>query len=604
MTAAPFDPDTLETLCDLFNARVTASPDKVAYRQFDESTDSWKTYSWAQIAAEVARWQAALVNEGLVPGDRVAIMLKNSVEWVIFDQAALALGLVTVPLYLDDRPENAVYILNHAGAKLLLVEGKFQHKKLAEITGGATTLQHIVSLAPPEDGLVNWSTRFVVAADWLAAASREPLPERHPHADWLASIVYTSGTTGRPKGVMLSHENILTNARAAVRFADFGPDPVFLSFLPLSHMFERTAGYYLPMLLDAEVAYARSIAQLANDLLVIRPTVLISVPRIYERVYGRILDGLEKKGASAQALFRLAVRVGWRRFERSQGRAGWHPELALWPMLDKLVARTVVDKLGGRLNIAISGGAALSPEIARTFIGLGVPIYQGYGLTETSPVVCCNRPGENQPASIGKPLPGIEVAIGDNDELLTRSRSVMRGYWQNEDATRQMIDADGWVHTGDKVRVDADGFYSIVGRIKDIIVLSNGEKVPPTDMETAILLDPLFDQVMIVGEGRPYLAALAVLNEAQWQTFAAGMHVDADEPASLTEPRVVKALTQRVAHHLRHFPGYAQVRRLHLDLTPWTVDDGLLTPTLKLKRNQVLDRYRAAIDTMYADHAR
>ena len=604
MTVAPFDPDTLDTLCDLFRARVEASSDKVAYRQFDETADSWITYTWTQLAAEVTRWQRALVNEGLVPGDRVAIMLKNSVEWVVFDQAALGLGLVTVPLYLDDRPENAAYILNHAGAKLLLVEGKFQHRKLAEITGTATALQHVISLTPPDNALANWSTRFVVAADWLQAAEQTELPERHPQADWLASIVYTSGTTGRPKGVMLSHENILTNALAAARFADFGPAPVFLSFLPLSHMFERTAGYYLPMLLDAEVAYARSIAQLANDLTVIRPTVLISVPRIYERVYGRILDGLSKKSGLAQALFRLAVRVGWRRFEWSQGRAAWHPELALWPLLEKLVARTVTQKLGGRLNLAISGGAALSPEIARTFIGLGVPIYQGYGLTETSPVVCCNRPGENQPASIGKPLPGIEVAIGENDELLTRSRCVMRGYWQNDQATRDMIDADGWVHTGDKVRVDAEGFYTIVGRIKDIIVLSNGEKVPPADMEAAILLDPLFDQIMIVGEGRPYLAALAVLNDEHWRSFAATMHVDADEPASLADPRVVKSLTQRVAHHLRHFPGYAQVRRLHLDLTPWTVDEGLLTPTLKLKRKEVLDRYRVAVDTLYMDHTR
>ncbi len=604
MIPASFDPDKLNTLCDLFQARVAASPDRIAYRQFDETNATWISYTWTQIAAEVIRWQAALEKEGLIPGDRVAVMLKNSIEWVVFDQAALALGLVTVPLYLDDRPESAAYILNHSGAKLLLVEGKFQHKKLAEITGASTTLQHIVSLVAPDNDLVNWSTRFVVAADWLAAAEGTSIPERHPSLDWLVSIVYTSGTTGRPKGVMLTHDNILRNARAAIEYADFGRHPVFLSFLPLSHMFERTCGYYLPMLLDAEVAYARSIALLANDLQMIRPTVLISVPRIYERVYGRIQDSIAKKGMIAKRLFQLAVRVGWRRFERTAGRAGWHPELLLWPLLHKLVAGSVTEKLGGRLNIAISGGAALSPDIARVFIGLGVPIYQGYGLTETSPIVCCNRPGESLPSSIGKPLPGIEVAIGADDELLTRSRCVMRGYWQNEEATRALIDADGWVHTGDKVRVDDQGYYTIVGRIKDIIVLNNGEKVPPSDMESAILLDPLFDQVMIVGEGKPYLTALTVLNEAHWQAFAASIHVDTQHPQVLRDPKVIKALTQRVAHRLKHFPGYAQIRRLHLELTPWTVDDGLLTPTLKLKRNQVLDRYRAAVESMYADFAR
>ncbi len=604
MTAASFHPDKLGTLCGLFRARVAASPDRLAYRQFDESRDTWASFTWAQVAAEVARWQAALVKEGLAPGDRVAVMLKNCVEWVIFDQAALSLGLVTVPLYLDDRPDNAAYILDHSDAKLLLVEGKFQHKKLAEIAGSVSAVQRIVSLAAPEGGLADWSPRFVVAENWLAAAEGTAIPERHLSADLLASIVYTSGTTGRPKGVMLTHENMLWNAFYASQCADFGPSEVFLSFLPLSHTLERTAGYYLPMLLGADVAYARSIAQLAKDLQDIRPTVLVSVPRIYERVYGRIQDGLAKKKPLAKKLFDLAVRVGWRRFERAQGRASWHPELLLWPLLHKLVAGNVTDKLGGRLKIAISGGAALSPDIARVFIGLGVPIYQGYGLTETSPVVCVNQPDSNVPSSIGKPMPGIEVKIGENDELLTRSRCVMRGYWKNEEATRAMIDTDGWLHTGDKTRQDEYGHFTIVGRIKDIIVLNNGEKVPPTDMESAILLDPLFEQVMVIGEGKPYLAALTVLNEEHWQTFAASLNVDPAQASALNDPRVVKALTRRVADHLKHFPGYAQIRRLHPELKPWTVDNGLLTPTLKVKRNQVLDRYRAAVEAMYADFAR
>jgi long-chain acyl-CoA synthetase len=600
----PLHPDSLGTLCGLFQARVAATPQQVAYRQFDEARRTWVSYSWAQVAAEVARWQAALVKEGLVPGDRVAVMLRNRVEWVIFDQAALALGLVTVPLYPDDRPDNTAYILDHADAKLLLVEGRLQLKKLAEIAGSAHTLQRIVSLVAPENGLMSWSTRFATAPDWLAGAAGTPLPGRHVAPDLLASIVYTSGTTGRPKGVMLTHENLLWNTYYASQCADFGPHEVFLSFLPLSHTLERTGGYYLPMLLGAEVAYARSVAQLAQDLQAIRPTVLISVPRIYERLYGRIQDSLEKRGRTASQLFRLAVQVGWRRFERTQRRALWTPEQLMWPLLKKRVARGITDALGGRLKLAISGGAALTPEIAQVFVGLGVPIYQGYGLTEAGPVVCVNRPDSNVPASIGLPLPGVEVRIGDNDELLTRSRCVMRGYWKDEAATRAVIDAEGWLHTGDQAGVDAAGHYTIVGRIKDIIVLNNGEKVSPTDMEAAILLDPLFEQVMVVGEGRPYLGALAVLNEAHWQAFAASLGVDPGQAAALRDARVTKALILRMARHLRHFPGYAQIRRVHLELEPWTVDDGLLTPTLKLKRNQMLDRYRAAVDAMYADFAR
>jgi len=607
MTAAsftPLHPDALGSLCGLFRSRVAATPDQLAYRQFDEASKTWVSFTWAQVAAQVPRWQAALAKEGLVPGDRVAVMLKNSVEWVIFDQAALGLGLVTVPLYLDDRPDNAAYILDHADAKLLLVEGKFQLRKLTEIAGSARNLQRIVSLVAPENGLAEWGSRFSVAADWLADAAGTPIPEHPVTADLLASLVYTSGTTGRPKGVMLTHENLLWNAYYASQCADFGPHEVFLSFLPLSHTLERTGGYYLPMLIGAEVAYARSIAQLAQDLQFIRPTILVSVPRIYERVYTRILDSLEKKGIVARLLFRLAVRVGWRRFEHSQGRVAWTPEQLLWPVLNKLVAGNVTEKLGGQLKMAISGGAALCPQIARVFVGLGVPIYQGYGLTEASPVVTVNRPWSNVPSSIGQPLPEVEVKIGDDDELLTRSRCLMRGYWKNADATRAMIDAEGWLHTGDQARVDADGHYTITGRIKDIIVLSNGEKVPPADMESAILLDPLFEQVMIVGEGKPYLAALIVLNDDHWRAFAATLHVDPLDPATLRNPKVVKALTRHVAHQLKHFPGYAQIRRLHPELKPWTVEEGLLTPTLKVKRNQVLDRYRAVVEAMYADFAR
>jgi long-chain acyl-CoA synthetase len=600
MNTEPFDPDSLGSLCGLFRARVAATPDQAAYRQFDEVSGTWASFTWSHVAAEVRRWQAALSKEGLAPGDRVALMLKNSVEWVIFDQAALGLGLVTVPLYLDDRPDNAAYILDHADVRLLLVEGKFQHRKLAEIVASTPRLQRIVSLAEPENGLADWSTRLIVAAEWLKAAAETPVPPVEPSSDMLASIVYTSGTTGRPKGVMLSHENLLWNAFYASQCADFGPHEVFLSFLPLSHTLERTGGYYLPMLLGAEVAYARSVTQLAQDLQEIRPTVLISVPRIYERFYRRIQDGLEKQGRLPGLVFGLAVRVGWRNFERSQGRAGWHPELLLWPLLRKRVAARVTERLGGRLRLAISGGAALSPEIARVFIGLGVPIYQGYGLTEASPVVSSNRPGSNLPSSIGPPLPGIEMKISEDGELLTRSRCVMRGYWKNEEATRAVIDAEGWLHTGDKASVDASGHFSIVGRVKDIIILSNGEKVPPTDIESAILLDPLFEQVMVVGEGKPFLAALVVLNEEHWRDFATSLAVDPGNPAVLRDPKVAKALQRRIVTHLRHFPGYAMIRRLHAEFKPWTVDNGLLTPTLKLKRDQVLERYRAEVEAMYA----
>ncbi len=591
-------PERAQTLSSLFRERVAATPDKPAYRQFDPATNHWKSFTWADVARDVARWLAALTKEGLAPGDRVAIMLKNCVEWVIFDQAALGLGLVTVPLYLDDRPDNAAWIIDNAGARLLLVEGRSQHRKVAEIVATSQSLARVVSLSPPES-LADWSPKFVLAADWLKAAEDTQAPARRIDADMLASIVYTSGTTGRPKGVMLTHGNMLWNTWYASRCADFGPDEVFLSFLPLSHTLERTGGYYLPMLLGGEVAYARSINQLAQDLQTIRPTVLISVPRIYERVHARMQDTLAKKGEAAQALFRLAVDTGWRRFEHEQGRAPWHPRLLAWPLLKKLVADGVTEKLGGRLKYAISGGAALPPDIARVFIGLGVPLLQGYGLTEASPVVSVNRPESNIPDSIGKPLEGVEIKIGENDELLTRSRCVMRGYWDNPEATAAAIDGAGWLHTGDQAHMDEHGHFHIIGRIKDIIVLNNGEKVPPGDMESTIALDPLFEQAMVVGEGKPCLAAVVSLNLEHWQAWCAEHNLDAARMDILGDSRVNRMLLARLTACLAGFPGYAQIRRAHFTLEPWTVENGLLTPTMKMKREMISQRYAQEVDSCF-----
>ncbi len=593
-------PDEAKSLSGLLDARIERTPDKTAYRQYDAEEKVWRAYSWADIGREVARWRAALVAAGLAAGDRVALMLKNSVEWVVFDQAALSLGLVVVPLYPDDRADNAAYILEHCGARLLLVEGRFQNRKIGEIIATSPSLKQMVSLSPPAD-LAHWSTRIAPVAAWLAAGLDIEVAPRRITGDMLASIIYTSGTTGRPKGVMLSHENMLWNAWYASRCADFRDDERFLSFLPLSHTFERTAGYYMPMLLGAEVVFSRSIAQLAQDLQEQRPTVLVSVPRIYERVYARIRDEVAKKSALERKVFEEAVNLGWLAFEVAQKRARWQPKLLAWPLLRKKVAAPIQAKLGGRLRFAISGGAAMNPDIARLFLALGVPLHQGYGLTEAGPVVSVNRPQSNLPASIGKPIPGVEVRIGDQDELLTRSRCVMRGYWADPQATAAAIDDEGWLHTGDQARLDELGHYHIIGRIKDILVLNNGEKIPPADMESAICLDPLFDQAMVVGEGRPFLAALAVLNAEHWQALAPGLGLDPANPGALSDPKAKKALLRRVSQGLAGFPGYAQVRRLYATLEPWTVDNGLLTPTLKTKRAPVFARFQKEIEALYAD---
>ncbi|MEJ2060010.1 MAG: long-chain fatty acid--CoA ligase [Gammaproteobacteria bacterium] len=600
-TGATISPEQAVTLAGLFRERVHQTPDAIAYRQYDIGRCEWTRTTWREMANEVGDWQAAMLREGLKPGDRVGIMLRNSREWIAFDQAALGLGLVTVPLYTEDRPENAAYIINDANIRLLLVEGKRQWQQLQTVKDEIQGLERIISVNTIEEEDGPADGRLESLSAWLFGV-RGDLQAGESDADDLATIVYTSGTTGRPKGVMLSHHNILSNAYASSRCAPMSMEDVMLSFLPLSHTLERTAGYYMAMMVGIQVAYARSIPQLGEDLQAIRPTILVSVPRIYERVYGRILDGLKKKSPLAQRLFRRAVAVGWRRFQHHQGRAGWHPSLLTWPLLEKAVAHKILSRLGGRMRLAICGGAAMPPEVAKVFIGLGLPLFQGYGMTECSPVASVNHPDDNIPESIGLALEGVEVKVGERDELLVRGPNVMLGYWNNEQATKEAVDADGWLHTGDQARIDEGGHIYIIGRLKEIIVLANGEKVPPADMEMAITMDPLFEQVMIIGEGKPYLSALVVLDEDHWKEFAAGLDVDSHGAASLSDKYVEKAVLHRIAQAIDDFPGYAQVRRVTLSLTPWSIEDGLLTPTMKMKRARIENKYHEAIECMYEGH--
>lgn len=589
-------PDKAVSLAGLFRERVRRSPDTPAYRYFDEATTQWQTARWADVGREVARWQAALLAEGLQPGDRVAVMLPNGREWVCFEQAALGIGLVVVPLYVNDRAENAAYILCDAGARLLLIGGAEQWEALREAREKLRSLACVVVVKSFED----MDPLLTALSAWLPAEADE-LRTLEAEPNDLATIVYTSGTTGNPKGVMLTHHNILWNAHACARVFPVFCEDVFLSFLPLSHTLERTVGYYLPMMTGATVAYARSIAQLAEDLVTVRPTILISVPRIFERIYAKMRSQLDEKPAVARQLFEMAVEIGWQRFEHAQGRGPWRPPFLMWPLLNALVARKLLDKLGGHLRVTICGGAPLPPAIAKVFLGLGVPLIQGYGLTETSPVVSTNTLDNNDPAGVGAPLPDVEVRTGANGELQVRSPGVTPGYWQKPEATAGLVDKEGWLHTGDVARLERGHIY-ITGRLKEIIVLANGEKVPPADMEAAIMRDPLFEQVLVLGEGRPYLCVIAVLNLEKWTTSAREINVDPNDARALSDKKVEQWALKWIAEQLRGFPGYGQVRRVSVSLSPWTVENGLLTPTLKLRRAAILKRHDDDIARLYQGH--
>ncbi len=543
-----------------FLSRHLTRPSLALFRHYVD--DAWRDVTVEEVATLARRWQAAFRRDGYVPGDRVAICVRNGVNWVAIDIAALGMGLVVVPLYVDDNADNVAWCVGNAEARLLVVENSRIAAALSNCA--AQALPPLVVLSPDEGEPLPTVDAFLspAAAELIVSELAD---------DTLATICFTSGTSGRPKGVMLSHGNIIANVAQCAQTHMARPDDLFLSILPLSHMFERTGGYYLPLSLGAKVAYVRGIAQIPEDLASQAPTAIFAVPRIFERFKARIDASLAESPAKKR-LFDACVARG---FRVATGK-GSLLDRVLVPGLRALVARPVLARLGGRLRLAVVGGAALEPALAQTFIGLGLPMLQGYGMTEASPVISVNRDDDNVPESVGPPLPGIEVRLGEGGELLARGKNVMQGYWKNPEATRATLTEDGWLRTGDLAEIKDVKIY-IRGRAKDILVLSNGEKLPPQDAEFAILHDPVFEQVMLVGEGRPYVVLLAVTKET-------------DE----------KELIRRANDQLKDFPRWTRVRRVIMSQEPWSVDNGLLTPTLKLKRPLLLQKLAPQIEAAYA----
>lgn len=542
-------------------------PNRVIYRQHIDA--DWVDFKVSEMFDRVTQWQAYYKSIGLLEGDRVAICLKNSIQWVAVDISALGMGLVSVPLYVDDNASNIAYCINNSGARLVVVENDRIARNLIKEGVNEAQILSLKSELSADNGEAFGSVDSAMANLPAKGGKFEVLDLQE---DTLATICYTSGTSGRPKGVMLSHKNVMANVDSCFQLNIAKPEDRFLSFLPMSHMFERTGGYYLPLRVGAKVVYARGINQLPDDLATQAPTVLFAVPRIFEKFYGRIQSSV-KDSKLKQRAFNKLVDVGWR---MEQGKGGILDHFQL-PLLRAKVAQPILERLGGKLRLAVVGGAALDSTIAKAFISMGLPILHGYGMTEACPVISVNRPEGNVPESVGPALPNVKVKLGDQDELLAKGPNIMLGYWQNEEATKATIDKDGWLHTGDVAEIK-DGRIFIRGRIKDIMVLSNGEKFSPQDAETAIIGDDVFEQIVLVGEGKPYISMIAVT-------------------ANSNEKELIKRANAR----LTHLPRYIRIRRIITTKDPWTVDNGLLTPTLKVKRIKVLEAFKERIEDLYGE---
>ena len=548
----------------------------------------YRPLSWGDTAARVTAMARGLRLLGIEPGDRVVLVSENRPAWLIADIAIISVGAVTVPAYTTNTEADHLHILTDSGAKAAIVSTAKLAGRLIPAAIRAPEIKFVVAMEPPD---IEQSPGFdVLSMEQLNAMGRSAQQNivelaRRGRADDTACIIYTSGTGGAPKGVMLSHRNLLHNLRGAtgaLRELGLG-DEVFLSFLPLSHAYEHMAGQFFPMSIGAEIYYAEGIEALGANMLEARPTIMTAVPRLYETLHQRIIMGVKRAGGLKLKMFMAALDLGRRKHlePRSLGLL----ERVQDNILDKLVRDKVRARFGGRLKALVSGGAPLNPEIGLFFTGLGLRILQGYGQTETAPLISVNRPSSPKMHTVGPPVENTEVRIADDGEIVVRGDLVMAGYWRNEDATREVM-RDGWIHTGDIGVFDDDGHLIITDRKKDIIVNSGGENIAPQRVEGILTLEPEIAQAMVYGDKRPHLVALLIPDE-DWlaeQTDDSDLH------------KAIGAAVERVNASLS---AIEKIRRFIIINEHFTIDNGLMTPTMKIRRHKILEIHGDALIRLY-----
>jgi long-chain acyl-CoA synthetase len=565
----------------------------------------WTALSYRQLSEQVHAASVGLGELGLRDGDRVAILSENRPEWAIADYACLAARCTDVPIYPTLPARQAEYILRDSGAAALLVSSATQLEKALAIRSHLPALRHIVALDPGA------RAPDVLPFEELIACGRSALA-RHPgwreHAlratpDDLATLIYTSGTTGDPKGVMLTHGNIASNVTTCVGLFDFGQGDESLSFLPLSHIFERMFGHYSMFHAGVVINYAGSIDTVASDMQELRPTMMASVPRLYEKIYSRVLDSVRASPAPRRRIFAWARQVGETWVDRRLSGAPIPSTLACQRWLaDRLVFAKLRARTGGRIRFFISGGAPLSPEIARFFFAAGMPILEGYGLTETSPVMAVNTFGQTKLGTVGRPIPGVEVRIAPDGEIITRGPNVMRGYWGKPEATAEAVDPDGWFHTGDIGLLDAEGYLRITDRKKDLIVTAGGKNIAPQPIENLAKSSKYVSNAVMLGDRRPFPIMLLVPNPEPLKGWAARHGLPADDMERLLMMDEVQAKLEReVRRMLRDLAQFEMPKKFLMLARDFSVEGGELTPTLKVRRRIVEERHRGAIEALYAE---
>ncbi|MBP5856675.1 long-chain fatty acid--CoA ligase [Marivibrio halodurans] len=563
----------------------------------------WREQSWREVEARVAGFAAALDSWGLESGDRVALVAENRPEWTIADLAVMVAGGVTVPTYTTNTVENHVHVLRDSGARIAIVStGQLARRLLpACVEAGIDTVIAMEPLAEVPDNITVHDFEAMVAQHRGAeATARARARAVEPARSDMACIIYTSGTGGAPTGVMLSHGNMICNVMGADHFLRTLPgltegEEVFLSFLPLSHSYEHTVGQFIPMSIGAQVYYAESLDRLVQNIAEVRPTIMTAVPRLYESIRGRVLHGAAQAGGLKEKLLHKAVAVGTRRHDGTMTLC----DRLIDPVLTKLVRRKVQDRFGGRLKAFVSGGAPLNPDVGKFFIALGMRVLQGYGQTESAPVVSVNLPHNNKLDTVGPPLKGVEVRIAEDGEILVRGELVMLGYWNQPEKSAETV-KDGWLHTGDVGELDDEGYLRITDRKKDIIVNSGGDNVSPQRVEGVMALAPEIGQIMVHGDKRPHLVGL-VVPDAEWLgNWARENGKSSGDLAELSDdPDLHKAVAAAVERCNKDLSVTERVRRVILAEEPFSVENAMLTPSMKIRRHVIKQHYLDRLEALY-----
>jgi len=566
---------------------------------------AYQDISYRELGRKVEQFALGLASLGIKKGDRVSIISENRPEWVITDQAVVGLGAADVPIYPTNTAKQIEYIMNDAEVKFVVVSNQFQYNKTIKIADNVKTLEKIIVMS---DRVNLMDSGSILMAEVITLG--EEFGKKSPgyfrktvalvKPEDLLTLIYTSGTTGNPKGVMLTHHNMCSNINDSLQVLLIQEGDRFLSFLPLSHSFERMAGYYAAMACGTTIAYAESVETVRDNMLEVQPTIIGTVPRLFERIHARIMKQVQSGSALKQKIFHWGITTG-----QEFARARKHNKVsallhARHALADKLVMSKIRARTGGKIRFFVSGGAALPRQFGEFFEAVGIPIIEGYGLTETTPVISVNPLDNYKFGSVGRPIPGVEVKIADDGEILTRGPNIMKGYWKNEKETREMIDKAGWLHTGDIGVLDSDGFLYITDRKKHLFVSSGGKNIAPQPIENLFVSSKFVEQFVLIGDRRMFLTALIVPDFDALKEYADAHKIPYADKSELTKsPDVYRMIEKDFAAIQKDLANYERVRKFVLLDKSFTIEDGEITPSLKIKRKVVEEKYAELIEGMY-----